>query len=190
MLATLCLMLTLGQAPALEGTPVVVTYDMSYLFELDLADPEQRREFWDTTHLVVSLQGIVNRDAPRLYIRYVMPTDDFWWDVMTEPGGWLEGARVEQATDLTDLLERFAPHYKGAVAWDDESRRQHEASTIAGRRPALPALTTHRLTYQRLTAGGGAPSWFCCYLKAEIRFHGHGTGTALSSGAGDAICGS
>ncbi len=55
MLATLCLILTLGQAPALEGTPVAVR--TAYLFELDLADPEQRRRFWDTTHLVVSLQG-------------------------------------------------------------------------------------------------------------------------------------
>ena len=194
MLASLCLMLTLGQAPALEGTPVVVTYDMSYLFELDLADPEQRREFWDTTHLVVSLQGIVNRDAPRLYIRYVMPTDDFWWDVMTEPGGWLDGARVEQATDLTDLLERFAPHYKGAVAWDERvPATSNVASTIAGADGLLCLRYDDApgSLYQRLTAGEeGLPVLVLLLSEGgDPLFTGKGTvpGTALPS-SGSAKC--
>ena len=37
-------------------------HDMTPLFELDLADEAERREFWDVTHLVAALQGCPQRD--------------------------------------------------------------------------------------------------------------------------------
>ncbi len=74
----------------------IVYYDMTALHRLDLGDPVQLRRYWDETHLVISLQGLVNRDAARLYLRYVEAPDDFWWERMTEPGGWLEGRKVDR----------------------------------------------------------------------------------------------
>jgi hypothetical protein len=160
MLITLLPLLALGQ-PALdpeEATDIVV-YDMTHLFELDLADPVQRREFWDTTHLVVSLQGIVNRHEPRLYIRYVMPPDEFWWDVMVEPGGWLDGRSIHEAATLDDLVQRFQGDYAGAVVWDERvPATSNVASSIAGADGLLCLRYDSSPTsvYGRLTSGPGA----------------------------------
>lgn len=188
MLSGLFLILGLGQAPTSEGAPVIVTYDMTHLFELDLTDPSQRREFWDVTHLVVSLQGIVNRDQPRLYIRYVMPADGFWWDIMAAQGGWLEHARVEPAKSLEDLLERFAGEYRGAVVWDERvPATSNVASSVAGADSLLSLRydETPGSLYQRLTAGPNGMR-VCVRLLAddgEPLFSGEGTipGTTLPS---------
>jgi GxGYxYP putative glycoside hydrolase C-terminal domain/GxGYxYP_N 1st domain len=114
------------------STPVVF-YDMTRLFERDLKDPAQRRAFWDETHLVTSLQGIVNREEPRLFIRYNAGPDDFWWERVTEQGGWLEGRAVERIETLEVLLARFSDDYDGAVMWDERvPATSNLASTIAG----------------------------------------------------------
>ncbi len=111
----------------------IVTYDMTPLFSLDLNDEAQRRRFWDETHLVTSLQGLVNRDEARLYVRYNADADDFWWERMTEEGGWLDGREVEQIESLEALLERFSDCYEGAVVWDERvPATSNLASTIAG----------------------------------------------------------
>jgi len=114
------------------ATPIVF-YDAKALFELDLSDPTQRRQFWDETHLLVSLQGLANRDAPRLFLRYVREPDDFWWQQMTQPGGWLHGHEIVRETSLLSLLERFARFYHGAVVWDERvPATSNLASSIAG----------------------------------------------------------
>ena len=50
----------------------------------DIRQPEQAREVWDTIHLVAALQGLVNRESPRLYLFYCrqfgVATDRFWFD--------------------------------------------------------------------------------------------------------------
>ena len=50
----------------------------------DIRQPEQAREVWDTMPLVAALQGLVNRESPRLYLFYCrqfgVATDRFWFD--------------------------------------------------------------------------------------------------------------
>ncbi len=75
---------------------------------MDLSDLQQRRRVWDETHLLASLQGLANRDAPRLFLRYLRQTDDFWWEQMTAPGGWLEGREIERVESLDALLKKFS----------------------------------------------------------------------------------
>lgn len=111
----------------------VAYFDMTGLGSLDLSDASQRRRYWDETHLIASLQGLVNRDAPRLYIRYNLPPDDFWWERMTEPGGWLAGHPVERMDSLEQLLQRFSGYYAGVVVWDERvPATSNLASSIAG----------------------------------------------------------
>jgi hypothetical protein len=153
-------------APCLVAAPAigeaaadsVVLYDMTAALSTDLRDSSAVRRLWDETHLVASLQGIVNRDAPRLYIRYNAHPDDFWWERMTEPGGWLEGVRVDRVTALEELLARFAGEFDGAVAWDERvPATSNLASTIAGCE-RLVCLRYEEKTdslYQRLTGGPG-----------------------------------
>jgi hypothetical protein len=139
----------------------IVYYDMTSLFERDLNDPALRRRFWDETHLVVSLQGLVNRTTPSLFIRYVREPDDFWWEEMRREGGWLAGRKVAQIRDLKELLRRFAAYYQGAVFWDERvPATSNLASTIAGVENLLCLRydTAENSLYQELTrAGKGLP---------------------------------
>jgi hypothetical protein len=115
-----------------SGEPIVY-FDMTPLLKLDMKDPAQRRRLWDETHLAVSMQGLVNRDRPRLFLRYVQGPDDFWWQQMTTAGGWLAGRKVERVESLADLVARFRPFYRGAVVWDQRvPATSNLASTIAG----------------------------------------------------------
>lgn len=127
--------LPLAQALAAGSGPAepLVRYDLTHLEKLDLSDIAQRRQMWDELHLVVSLQGLVNRDAPRLFLRFAPKVDDFWWEQMTGQGGWLAGRPVETVTGLDALLRRFDTFYRGAVVWDERvPATSNLASTIAG----------------------------------------------------------
>lgn len=138
------------------GLAAIVYYDATPLFSLDLRDETARRRFWDESHLLFALQGLVNRDAPRLFIRYLKGPDDFWWDELTRPGGWLAGRTVERMDSLDDLLRRFAAAFDGVVVWDERvPATSNLASTIAGCDQRLPLRFAPEpgSLYARLTAG-------------------------------------
>ncbi len=117
-------------APA--ATPVYV-YDMSELNALDLHDPVNARRAWDTAHLVSSVQGIVNREAPVLFVRFMAHPDDFWWAEFTREGGWLEGRPVKHLESVEALLRKFAPKLRGLVLYTEAVyATSNLASTIAG----------------------------------------------------------
>jgi hypothetical protein len=118
---------------ASRALDTIVTYDLTHVWGMDLNDPKQLRRHWDECHLVTSLQGLVNRDAPRLFVRTLADPDDFWWQQMTAPGAWLDGRKVERVASLEELLSRFRSFYKGVVAWDERvPATSNLASTIAG----------------------------------------------------------
>ena len=160
--------------PREERSPEpIVVYDLTPLWALDVSDPGQRRRMWDETHLAVSLQGLVNRDAPRLFVRCLPDPDDFWWQRMTESGAWLAERKVERIGSLDELLQRFAAYYRGTVVWDERvPATSNLASTIAGcdsllcvRYDEAPDSLSHKLihgpaplaTGVRLLADDGSP---------------------------------
>lgn len=107
--------------------------DLSSLNRLDLHNPTQARQAWDTLHVVASIQGLVNRAGANLFIRHMPETDDFWWNYLRNENGWLKGRPVIEVRDVADLLRRFAPQLKGAVLYNEEVRATSVlASTIAG----------------------------------------------------------
>jgi len=120
------------------GEPIVV-FNLMPLYALNLRNPADRRQFWDLTHLVVALQGLANRDAPRLYIRYIPQADDFWWRQMREPGAWLAGRRYEEVRSPRELVRRFRKFVRGLVLWDERvPATSNLASAIAGADSLLP----------------------------------------------------
>jgi hypothetical protein len=146
--------------------------DLTRLLAVDLHDPVQIRRLWDETHFAVSVQGIVNRDGPRLYLRYLAELDDFWWTEMTAPGAWLEGTTATTETDVAALLAHFGGDLRGAVVWDERvPATSNLASTIAGiedlavlRFDETPGSLYHRLVIEgglevrvRLMAEDGGP---------------------------------
>ncbi|MEE1234259.1 MAG: hypothetical protein UHS50_01085, partial [Bacteroidaceae bacterium] len=63
----------------------VVFLDLYALHQTDLNDSIQVLDMWDALHCASTLQGIVNRTSPRVYVRYVtshgIDIDAHWWNI-------------------------------------------------------------------------------------------------------------
>ena len=104
--------LCLAVPQAAEAKPLC-TYDLTYTLKLDREDPKARRKIWDDAHFVSSLQGIVNRKSPRLYVFFVGGEDGsidrYWLEEMREHGanGW-RNTRSRALPDLDALSNSSA----------------------------------------------------------------------------------
>ncbi|MCB0170733.1 MAG: hypothetical protein KDJ97_09300 [Anaerolineae bacterium] len=97
---------------------------------------------YDTLIFLTTLQGIVNRDQPRLYLNHdhsrgdAPGVDQFWLDKYQEAGqpyGWLADTEIVEIDRLDDLLDRFADDIEGVVVWDPAvPATLNVATTIAG----------------------------------------------------------
>lgn len=131
-------------------------YDMTHLNSHQLADPAQARAAWDEAHLVAALQGIVNRDAPRLFVRFMPQPDDFWWEHLRKKDEWLHGREIVTADSLDALLATFADAVKGLVVYDERVwAASNLASTVAGMEDRLPLRLDEGVDslYTRVTRG-------------------------------------
>ncbi|MBI5834704.1 MAG: hypothetical protein HZB16_20585 [Armatimonadetes bacterium] len=134
----LALPLLLMMAASAPDEPVV-RYDATPLTQLDLGQPDQRRRLWDELHLLSGLQGLVNRDSARLYVRFIARWDDYWLAKMRAPGEWLAARPMVEETSLDALLTRYAATYRGVVVYDpDLAASSNLASTVAGCEDLLP----------------------------------------------------
>jgi hypothetical protein len=85
--------------------------------------------------LIISLQGLANRDYPRLYIEY--PTT-WQWEIVRPLETFLEkrhGVKFDRLglNDAEAVLARFAKYAKGVVIWDKSVRSSLiVAFTVAG----------------------------------------------------------
>ncbi|MBN1484165.1 MAG: hypothetical protein JXA37_05535 [Chloroflexia bacterium] len=106
---------------------------------------------YDLILFVSTLQGIVNRDAPRLYV-YHDSVDDFWLQKFQGSGEWLASFRVVPLADLAALLEAFQDDVAGTVVWDDAvPATMNVATTIAGVEDT-PVIRRGSPLYERITA--------------------------------------
>lgn len=111
----------------------IVVFDISRFLQLRLDDPVEIRRHWDVAHFAASLQGIVNRLEPRLFLRCIPERDDFWWNLMRQPGEWLADRAVIEVDSVADVLGLFRSRIAGIVAWDERvPATSNLASTIAG----------------------------------------------------------
>lgn len=136
--ASLCILLFLAAISWFWGIQAVAAeavyfMDLTALNRLDMNKPEEARRAWDTLHAVASVQGIVNRDAPRLFIRFMEHPDDFWWNHLRAEGEWLAGRPVKEIQSLGQLLETFQDRLRGVVISTEQlAATSNLASTIAG----------------------------------------------------------
>ena len=111
----------------------VYRFDLTWLNKFNLLDIVHARQAWDTLHLIASIQGIVNRDQPTLFIRFLPETDDFWWDYLKNKNGWLAGRPIVEIDSIEKLLQTFAPKIAGTVVYHEKLHATSNlASTIAG----------------------------------------------------------
>ncbi len=117
-------------------------YDLTHLYALDLAEPAQAARAYDELHFVATLQGIVNRTLPRLYVHFVdhselgdIDVDAYWLDEMRAKEGFLAGRPLRPIESLDALVSAFRPMLRGAVVWDPSvPATSNVASTVAGAR--------------------------------------------------------
>lgn len=130
-------MLLLLVAHAISATDVIGMYDLRYTLQADLKTTKGLNQAWDDVHAVSTLQGIVNREAPRLYIYFVMEgendVDAYWWNKYARKGEWLHGRKTRKYQTLEELFTAYKPHLNGAVVYDSHvPSTSNVASAVAG----------------------------------------------------------
>lgn len=161
----------------------VVSFDLRYTLRRDLRDPAQVAGLWDDLHAAATLQGVVNRERPRLYLHYVVEggcdIDAYWWNHYTAPGGWLHGVSAASVPDMAALVEAFRDDIRGVVLYDSNvAATSNVASAVAG----IEALMAVRYDpspgslYRRVVESGPK-------LPVRVRLVGEG-GAALFTGRG------
>jgi hypothetical protein len=97
---------------------------------------------YDTLIFLTTLQGIVNRERPQLYLNQVgqppgpLGVDAFWLQKYREadqPYGWLSETEIVELPSLSAVLELFADQAEGLVLWDPAvPATLNVATTMAG----------------------------------------------------------
>ncbi len=88
--------------------------------------------FYDEVAALVSMQGIVNRIKPILYVdnpEYGTPT--YWLDKFSSGTGWLQGRKHIKLGAIDDVFELARPVLKGAIIWDPEVPATFNVATTA-----------------------------------------------------------
>src|ERR1035437_2903241 len=111
--------------------------------------------------LLISLQGLANRDHPCIYLEY---PKDWQWEIVRPLEGFLEkrhGVKFDRLArdDADAALTRFALYAKGYVVWDKAVRSSLiVAFTISGVDDAL-VVSEEIIPKGRAERGGGREMW-------------------------------
>ena len=119
------------------GKTPVVYLDMTRWNRISAGSASDLAGMWEAMHLVSTLQGIVNRDGPHLYIDYVVngdqDVDRFWWDRCIGEGKWLPDCELTRLSDPVKAVEAFKDRIQGMVVYDPQiASTSNVASTVAG----------------------------------------------------------
>lgn len=134
---SLCIFLSVLFSCKQQNPDAIGMFDLTYTLSYDLNDKDQVESLWDDIHTVATLQGIVNRDAPRLFIRYVersgINVDDYWWSKYRKPGKWLYGKDTVVYRDIVSLIKAYKQDINGVVVYDPAiASTSNVASAVAG----------------------------------------------------------
>ncbi|HYG33573.1 MAG TPA: GxGYxYP domain-containing protein, partial [Clostridia bacterium] len=121
----------------------VYTFDARPLNQLNLQVPTNAVRIWDTMHVLASLQGLVNRESPQLYLFYCsefgVDTDQFWFDWFRGEDGWLKNSAIKPIPTLEETIKTFRKFFLGLVVYDPAvPATSILASTAAGCDDLLP----------------------------------------------------
>ncbi len=132
------------------------------LLRINPKDGDDRRRAWDQLHLLAALQGLANRDQPRLYVLLVGADgriDRYWLDRLQRRGEWLADCTWREQTNLLALVRQYRHFAKGVVVWDERvPATALVASTAAGVENLLPVRYDTRpgsLYHQLVIAANG-----------------------------------
>lgn len=109
-----------------EDGEIAFNENALYYFDLNtyMTTVANAEEAYDIANLVCTLQGLVNRDGQRLFVRFQQlntfsdDTDAYWLNYLRSEGGWLEGKELVTVNSPATLLKVFDKYYTGFAAWD------------------------------------------------------------------------
>lgn len=140
---------------------VIGIYDLKYTLDYDLKDPVKVKSLWDDIHAVSTLQGVVNREKPRLFINYVVESDieidTYWWNKYRKQGEWLHGKDTLVYTDIVELVKAYKHEIDGVVVYDsDVASTSNVASAVSGIENliAIRYDNSPNSLYSRVVSGG------------------------------------
>lgn len=160
---SLLLLLTLACCASHAARPIVYL-QLRALNQTDYSDSLALLRMWDDLHAASTLQGIVNRRQPRLYIDYVengsLPVDAHWWGKYRRAGEWLADRDTLLLTSVFDAVVYFRKQLRGAVVYDSQvASTSLVASAVAGIENLLAVRydSDPRSLYSRLCLSGMLP---------------------------------
>lgn len=163
---------------------IIGMYDLKYTLAYDLDNSEQVLFLWDDIHTVSTLQGVVNREKPRLFVNYVVESgieiDSYWWNKYRQSGEWLHGKDTIVYKDIVTLIEAYQNDFEGVVVYDsDVAATSNVASAVAGIENLIAVRYDQSpgSLYARLVANGPK-------LPVKVWLI-HEDGTSLFNGQGD-----
>ncbi len=105
---------------------------------------------YDEECLTYCLQGLVNRDTPRLFL----DTAAFFWSNAESDRAWMgylsreKGFRFTQLDSLRDAIRQYRGEFKGLAMYDpDQDASRYLALTVAAQRNLVP-VTDAMLRYE------------------------------------------
>lgn len=118
-------------------SPVITLLDLRYTLQADLDNPHDVNRVWDHLHAISTLQGVVNRETPCLYIKYIEESsnsiDEYWWNKYRKPGEWLAGKDTLLLPGVVETIALYKNRIKGVVLYDPQvPSTSNVASAIAG----------------------------------------------------------
>ena len=80
---------------------------------------------YDIKHVAACVQGLVNRDAPRVFLSFPLEVwgnndDLFWLKRMREEGGLCYGWNVQEISSVELLVDKFVEYLDGVVLYDPD----------------------------------------------------------------------
>lgn len=117
----------------------IFVYDLTYTLKVDYSKSVNVHQAWDHCHSIATLQGIVNRKSPRLYLKYIesqhlpLNIDLYWLDKNMQKGAWLEQSKIRNVVTVESLFNQFKDDVNGLVVYDSNvPATSNVASAVAG----------------------------------------------------------
>ncbi len=123
-----------GQA---KKQPPIGLFDLDFTMQWQRGNQQAINRAWDYPHTLASLQGIVNRASPQLYVLLVKngnaDIDRYWWNKYRAKGKWLAGRDTVVYQSVVEVISAYKKQIKGAVVYDPKvAATSNVASSLAG----------------------------------------------------------
>lgn len=122
-----------------------------------LEGQKDKKVRYDVLNFISSLQGVINREAPRLYTYFIKESDDYWLRYLQQEWSWFKEQDINVLKDLNDIIDRFKDYIPGVILWDEEvPSTSNVAATICGVEGLIPLRhdeAPHSLYHQIVLEG-------------------------------------